>query len=159
MLALACSGMYDRFMHDTWTSRGGIARAKKLSPSRRSSIARQAARARWKRRQDGILSVSQIRGMVERAIIDRLGTLDGTSAFLFGSYARGLARPDSDIDLMIVEKHVPDDWAHETTVLRDRMTFDKEIDLIVMDEHDFNYWKDQGGTVQHEVAQKGIRLV
>lgn len=146
-------------MHDTWTSRGGIARAKSLSPSRRSSIARQAARAKWEKQRSGIMSVSQIRGMVRKAIIDHLGSTDDAAAFLFGSYAQGQARPDSDIDLMIVEKHVPENWAHETTALREHMTFDKEIDLIVMDEHDFSYWKDQRGTVQHEVAQKGIQLV
>jgi predicted nucleotidyltransferase len=105
------------------------------------------------------MSVSQIRGMVRKAIIDHLGSTDDAAAFLFGSYAQGQARPDSDIDLMIVEKHVPENWAHETTALREHMTFDKEIDLIVMDEHDFSYWKDQRGTVQHEVAQKGIQLV
>jgi predicted nucleotidyltransferase len=97
--------------------------------------------------------------MVRRALMEHLGSTDDAAAFLFGSYAQGQARPDSDIDLMIVEKHVPENWAHETTALREHMTFDKEIDLIVMDEHDFSYWKDQGGTVQHEVAEKGIRLV
>ena len=88
-----------------------------------------------------------------------LGSTDETAAFLFGSYAQKLAIPDSDSDLLIVEKTVPDDWAHETTALRDHMTLDKDIDLIVLNEHDFNYWKNQRGTVQYEAAQRGIRLV
>lgn len=146
-------------MLDTWTSRGGIARAKKLDAARRSSIARHAVQTRWKRRQDGILSISQIRNMVKKALVAHLGSTDETAAFLFGSYAQKLAKPDSDIDLLIVEKTVPDDWAHETTALRDHMTLDKDIDLIVLNEHDFNYWKNQRDTVQYEAAQRGIRLV
>jgi predicted nucleotidyltransferase len=133
---------------------GGIARSRALAPKERSRIARAAAKARWARREAGVLQISEIRALVKQA----LGNLDA-KAFLFGSYARGEATPDSDIDLMVIKKAPVENWLAETAALRRRMRFGKSLDLVVEDAASFARWKREYGTIQHEVAREGIRLV
>jgi hypothetical protein len=43
-------------------AKGGIARAKKLSPERRSEIARNAVKARWKKTKSQKKSIHLVRG-------------------------------------------------------------------------------------------------
>ena len=84
-------------------------------------------------------------------------------AYLFGSYARGKATPYSDIDIMVIESGPPESWLQENSDLRHRMHehlgWEKELDLITIDESSFMRWKDEYGSVQHEVSREGVRLV
>ena len=136
---------------DDWASRGGIARAKKLDASRRSSIARWAARVRW---DPGLVKMAEIKRQVARALIDR-----PASAYLFGSYARHEATPRSDVDLMVVLASPDANWFDETAVIRGKLNFGKPIDLIVVDADTYERWKGEEGSIQHEVAKTGVRLV
>ena len=133
---------------------GGLARSRALAPKERSRIARRAAKARWSRHKAGVLQISEIRALVKKA----LGALEA-KAFLFGSYARGEATPDSDVDIMVIKKQPVENWLTETAALRRRMRFGKSLDLVVEDELSFARWKREYGMIQHEVARKGIRLV
>jgi predicted nucleotidyltransferase len=133
---------------------GGLARSRALAPKERSRIARRAAKARWARHKAGVLQISEIRAMVKKA----LGTLDA-KAFLFGSYARGEATPDSDVDIMVIKKQPVENWLTETAALGRLMRFGKNLDLVVEDEVSFARWKREYGMIQYEVARKGIRLV
>lgn len=133
---------------------GGLARAKSLTSSARSRIARQAAKARWEAEGKGILSRGEIRRQVVGMLIDR-----DAKAYLFGSYARGEADPRSDVDLMIVETKLANPRLRETSLLRRRLSFDKNVDLIVVDQENFERWKHSFGTVQHEIYREGVRLV
>jgi predicted nucleotidyltransferase len=146
-------------MRDTWTRRGGLARAKKLSPVRRHEIAREAAHARWRKQTSGILSLAQIKSMVENALLAHLGSTDEVAAFLFGSYARREAGPNSDLDILVVAKKLPENWARETSLIREHLTFNKDVDLVLIDEQDFHHWKDHPGTVPYDAVHEGIRLV
>ncbi len=80
-------------------------------------------------------------------------------AYLFGSYACGQATADSDVDIMVVKKEPVKNWLGETSVLRRRLQFGKSLDLVVEDEASFARWMNEYGTIAHEVAKKGIRLV
>jgi len=133
---------------------GGLARSRALAPRERSRIARRAAEARWARRKAGVLPISEIRALVKKA----LGDLDA-KAFLFGSYARGEARPESDIDIMVIQKKPVANWLAATAALRRRMRFGRSLDLVVEDEASFARWKSEYGTIQHEVSREGIRIV
>jgi predicted nucleotidyltransferase len=133
--------------------KGGIARAKKLSPTRRRQIARRAARKRWARGAS-VLSISQIRTAVRRALVGRRAR-----ALLFGSYARGEAKAASDIDIMVIEAAPCENILDETSDLREKLRFAKNLDLIVTDEDTFQHWKNEYGTVHHEAARDGIKLV
>ena len=133
---------------------GGIARSKSLSPEARSHIARKAALTRWSKGNREILSRGEIRRQVARMLEDR-----EAQAFLFGSYARGQARPKSDVDIMVVEKTLRYPRLREIYLLRARLKIDKDVDLLVIDEENFNTWKNSPGTVQNEVYREGVRLV
>jgi predicted nucleotidyltransferase len=133
---------------------GGIARASSLSKSRRSEIARKAARSRWEKRETGILDLSEIKRQVKEMLKDR-----DASAYLFGSYARGEAKKLSDVDLMVVEKKLENPRLYETYLLRSRLTLPKNIDLVVVDAENFETWRSSPGTVQNEVDREGVRLV
>ena len=133
---------------------GGLALSRALAPEERSRIARRAAKARWARHKAGVLQISEIRGLAKEALVG----LDAR-AFLFGSYARGEATPHSDIDIMVIERKPVKNWLTETAALRRRMRFGKSLDLVVEDEASFARWKGEYGTIQHEVARDGVRLV
>ena len=100
------------------------------------------------------MQISEIRTLVKKALAD----LDAR-AYLFGSYARGEATPQSDIDILVIKKKPVENWLMETAALRRLMRFDKSLDLVVEDEASFAKWKGEYGTIQHEVAREGVRLV
>jgi predicted nucleotidyltransferase len=55
--------------------------------------------------------------------------------FLFGSYARGTQRPDSDIDIAVVLKNEPEDVIQaEADLYRLGMDFDVRIEPVIVDE-------------------------
>jgi predicted nucleotidyltransferase len=140
------------------TSRlGGLARSRSLSPERTKGIVRKAARTRWRKHRSGVLPLAEVKRQVVTALRDR-----AARAFLFGSYARRQATPRSDVDLLVIltSPAAPTtDWFAETAVLRRRLDFDKPVDLIVMDQRSFDGRKDVEGSIQHEVAREGVRLV
>ncbi len=133
---------------------GGLARSRALAHEERVRIARRAAKARWARHKAGVLEIPKIRALVKEA----LGDLEA-KAFLFGSYARGEATPDSDIDILVIKRKPVANWLKETAELRRLMRFGKSLDLVVEDEASFARWKNEYGTIQHEVSRKGVRLV
>jgi len=135
---------------DTWTSRGGLARARKLDASRRSSIARRAARARW---DSNLVQIPEIRRQVTRALSDRQA-----SAYLFGSYARHEATPESDVDLLVILTSGAD-WFSETAAIRGMLDFGKPIDLVVVDTAAYEVWRRIRGSVEYEATRTGVRLV
>lgn len=74
---------------------------------------------------------------------------------LFGSHATGTARPDSDVDLMVV---VPDvdsrrQMSVDIGVALHRFPFSK--DVIVVRSEDFAWRKDVVGTLEYPAAREG----
>jgi predicted nucleotidyltransferase len=63
---------------------------------------------------------------------------DVSKIILFGSYAHGTARPDSDIDVAIVVKHVKDNFFETVPVLWQlRREIDSLIEpVLIEEEHD-----------------------
>ncbi len=96
-----------------------------------------------------------------RALASKL--IDSATApatvYLFGSYARGDATANSDVDLLVVERGLRD-WLAETVKLRRivRSGINKEVDLVVMGVEDWERWRKHAGTVQHAAATEGFRL-
>ncbi len=60
---------------------------------------------------------------------------------------------------MVIQKKPVRNWVTETAALRRLIQLGKSLDLVVEDEASFAHWKDEYGTVQYEVARKGVRLV
>ncbi len=76
---------------------------------------------------------------------------------LFGSFARGKAEKDSDIDLMIIKKTSQNPWVRQRIVEK-LVRRNVPVDLLVYTPQEFQNRVDLGDTFAREVLAKG-RLV
>ena len=74
---------------------------------------------------------------------------------LFGSQARGDASTHSDFDIMVVEEHPPNRFAEMVRLNRLIRSFDIAVDLLVVSDEKFQYWRDTPGNVYYEAATGG----
>jgi uncharacterized protein len=85
--------------------------------------------------------------------------VDPQTVILFGSHARGDARPDSDVDLMIVEQ-LPfsaqrsrrAEYSRLSMALRD---FPFSKDILLFSRHEFEFWKDSPNHVVGRARREG----
>lgn len=61
----------------------------------------------------------------------RRENLNLKTAYLFGSFAKGKIGADSDIDLAIIFKNLPDTFDMQVHLMKLRRKFDTRIDAIV----------------------------
>ncbi len=92
-----------------------------------------------------------------RALLDAAPA--GSRVILFGSHAKGTARPDSDLDFLVIEPKV-EDLFEEIFRLRGAIgtVFEGEIrpvDLIVTDEEHFCLSQHTPNTLAFEAATDG----
>ena len=89
-------------------------------------------------------------------IVERIVALASpVKIILFGSNARDEAKPDSDLDLLVVEKEVTeqyDEALRQDRALRDLML---PIDLLVVSEVQFNRYGRVPGTVYYRSLKEG----
>ncbi len=78
-----------------------------------------------------------------------------TRIILFGSHARGDARPDSDVDLLIVERNVSDRAAEIVRLNRVLSPLRLPVDLLVVSEQTFRAWVDTPGNVYSAAQREG----
>lgn len=101
--------------------------------------------------------------MVSAETIDKLvrtlvAAANPTKVILFGSYARGDARDDSDIDFLIVEPTVHSKREEMVRLRRLLRPFRVPVDLIVVSEMEFNDWAHLAGTVFYWANTEGKLL-
>ena len=80
---------------------------------------------------------------------------EGTKLVVFGSHARGDAREDSDIDLLVIELEVPDRAAETirlSTLLGRRLI---PADVVVMSRPSFEQQRDVPNTLAWRAAREG----
>ena len=74
---------------------------------------------------------------------------------LFGSQARREAAQDSDLDIMVVQDAPSDRFAEMVRLNRLLRSFEIPVDLLVVSEEKFQYWRDTPGNVYFEAAWEG----
>ena len=74
---------------------------------------------------------------------------------LFGSQARGGAAEQSDFDIMVVEEKPANLFAEMVRLNRLIRPFDIAVDLLVVSDEKFQYWRDTPGNVYYEAATWG----
>jgi predicted nucleotidyltransferase len=80
-----------------------------------------------------------------------------TRVILFGSYARGTAEEGSDVDLMVIERDIPD-RAAEYLRLREalgRVAAGTGVDLLIYPLDEFERRSQVPGTLHYEVRLEG----
>jgi uncharacterized protein len=87
---------------------------------------------------------------------------DPVKVILFGSYARGDAREDSDLDLLVVEKELPDPTGEYLRLREALGPVGVGVDLLLYSEAEFEkrrdwcstpvYWAIREGRVLHETS-------
>lgn len=104
---------------------------------------------------------------IERTIISALQPLDPEKVILFGSYATGGAKEDSDVDIYVVSKEnfIPQSYAenmrHYKKYSRPLKLFKREIalDLLVHTKAMNRIFENNGSSFARDILENGERLI
>jgi predicted nucleotidyltransferase len=103
--------------------------------------------------------------VTEEALIAEAGrrlatAAPGAKVILFGSRARGQARPDSDLDLLVIEPDEVTKRRAETARLRRELRgLEVALDVIVVSARHVEEWGHFEGTVLNDALTEGRVLV
>jgi predicted nucleotidyltransferase len=125
-------------------------------PRRRPHAGR--AHSRYARRVTDAISHVEPPSLLSHMVARIVDVLHPVQVWLFGSRARGQARPDSDWDMMAI---LPDDAPEQDLDLmsvwgRLRDLRLQRLELFTMTQSEFDAWKDALGTLAEIVASTGI---
>jgi len=77
---------------------------------------------------------------------------------IFGSYARGEAREDSDVDLLVIEPKVTDRAGEMVRLRRLLRPLRIPVDLLVYSSEEVRRWGEQPGSVLYWALREGKRV-
>ena len=92
---------------------------------------------------------------IDKAVELLKGTVPRATIILFGSRARGDARPDSDVDFLVVEPEVKSRRQEMARLARVLRPLRISADVLVFSRQVFDEWAGIPGTVIHRAAQEG----
>jgi uncharacterized protein len=98
--------------------------------------------------------------MSDEALIDEAGRRLAAAApdadiILFGSRARGEARPGSDLDLLVIEPDFNQRMEEYGRLRRELRGLDVAIDLLVYRRREAEKWRDVPGSFLHRALGEG----
>ena len=98
-----------------------------------------------------MISEETIKETIERLV----KTAKPQKIYLFGSYARGDARNQSDLDFLVIE-HTIRSRRKEMVRLHDAIRSMRiPVDILVASEAKFNEWADVPGTIMYKAKTEG----
>ncbi|HJW86720.1 MAG TPA: nucleotidyltransferase domain-containing protein [Candidatus Brocadiaceae bacterium] len=93
--------------------------------------------------------------VIKKAIDRLVEAAKPQKIYLFGSYARGDARKQSDLDFLVIEQSLKN-RRKEMVRLHDAIRSMRiPVDILVTSESTFNEWSDVPGTVMHRAKTEG----
>lgn len=105
-----------------------------------------------------MISSEQIQQAVERLV----KAANPSKVILFGSYARGDETEDSDLDLMVIEREVPNKFEEMVRLRQELRSLKIPVDVLVYSQNYVDewghlpgtalYWALTEGRVMHEVS-------
>ncbi len=79
----------------------------------------------------------------------------GSEVILFGSYARGQARQDSDLDFLVIEPALQSRRSEMVRLRLELRPLQIPVDVLVVSREVFESWKNQPNNVIHLAAREG----
>ncbi len=93
---------------------------------------------------------------IEKAVGILVAEAQPEKIILFGSYARGDARPDSDLDFLVIEKQVTNKAAEMARLRRALSPLRIPVDVVVASiDHVTSSWADFPGTYLFDALREG----
>ncbi len=80
---------------------------------------------------------------------------EGSKVILFGSYAAGRARPDSDLDFLVIEPEVQDRMEEMVRLSRLLGKLLIPADVAVVGRDEFHRFRDTPNTLHHRAFKQG----
>ncbi|MBK8750851.1 MAG: nucleotidyltransferase domain-containing protein [Candidatus Competibacteraceae bacterium] len=102
-----------------------------------------------------MLTVSEINAVASRLLVE---TARPAKVIVFGSYARGTADENSDLDVLVVEKEVLDKAGEYLRLKAAVGRIGVGVDLLLMSESEFERRRQVPGTVPYWASQEGRGL-
>jgi predicted nucleotidyltransferase len=94
-------------------------------------------------------------GMVQDAVNRVLRAAPGSRVIVFGSWARGDASPDSDLDILVVEPEVKNRYGEMVRLARLLGEQLVPADVIVISQSSFDRWRDVPNSLAWRAAREG----
>lgn len=91
----------------------------------------------------------------EEAIVEKLKTLNPLKIILFGSYAYGTPYRDSDLDICVIKKEVKSKSIEKKKIRESLKDFLIAKDILVPSLEEYEFYKNQYGSVYMDIEQKG----
>jgi predicted nucleotidyltransferase len=92
---------------------------------------------------------------IEKGIVEKLKPLNPLKIILFGSYAYGTPNADSDLDICVI-KEVVKSKSKEKREIREKLKdFSIAKDILIPSYDEFEFYKNQVGSVFMEIDKKG----
>jgi len=79
----------------------------------------------------------------------------GATIIVFGSAARGEATEHSDLDVLVIEPEMTDQWEEMVRLRRALRPVRLAVDVIVVNQKTFDKWADTPNTILYEAAREG----
>jgi predicted nucleotidyltransferase len=79
----------------------------------------------------------------------------GARVVLFGSHARGEAGPHSDVDLLVIEPNVADQFGEIVRLQRVLAPLRLPADIVVVSEEHASEWRDVPSTMLYDALREG----
>jgi len=80
--------------------------------------------------------------------------------YLFGSYAKGIAKEYSDIDLAVVlgllDKSSPPPYDEYFEIFHEAQKYNSLLEVVCFDKEEFDR---NGGTLARQIKKEGVRLI
>ncbi len=92
---------------------------------------------------------------IQKAVELLQAAAPGSTVIVFGSCARGTVGPDSDLDVLVVEPLVTDQWEEMVRLRRALRPIRIAADVIVVSQKTFDAWADTPNTLLYEAAREG----
>ena len=96
---------------------------------------------------------------LKELIVSRILQLCGKcTIYLFGSYAYGNPMPSSDLDIAVIMDKVESRITKATQIWNALRVIDIPKDIVVVSRQEFDFYKNEAGSIFKTIDQKGIAL-